>query len=169
MKQIQVVMLFLLFSANIALASDVDITGEWIVLEDDAGIIVTFREEPPPPENKMMFSGGRYWEYREYSNRVAVESKSYFLKIIPVGTFFDFTASGTKLTGSIIRNDTEDWIIDGKINGNKITFTIRETIGEKIYPYSYTGEVSDDGIRFDVRPPANSGNRFQFAVKRVMP
>ena len=168
------VILFLLFSANIALAADVDISGEWIVREDDAGdagIIVTFREQPPPPppENKIMISGGRYLDFREYGNRVAVEPKSYFLKIIPVGTFFDFTASGTKLTGSIIRNDKEDWIIDGKVNGNKITFTIRENIGDKTYPYSYTGEVSDDVIRFDVKPPANSGDRFQFAVKRVMP
>ena len=90
MKQIQVVILFLLFAENIALAADVDITGEWIVREDDAGD-----------------------------------------------------------AGIIV--------------------TIRETIGEKTYSYSYAGEVSDDVIRFDVRPPANSGDRFQFTVKRVTP
>ena len=60
----------------------------------------------------------------------------------------------------------EEPILNGKISGDKITFSIKETVNENTYTYSYTGKLLDDIIQFDVRPPANGGKPFKFTVKR---
>jgi len=103
----------------------------------------------------------------EELNLTTLPDKSYSFKVIPDGTFFDFATIGARLNGSIIRDGTEDPIFDGKISRNKITFTLKEIIEGKTYSYSYAGELTDGVIRFEVKPPANGGDRFRFTVKRL--
>ena len=93
-------------------------------------------------------------------------STKYTFTIIPVGAVFEFAANGSTLTGSILRGNREQQIYEGKINGKKITFTVREVLEEKTYSYSYSGELFEDSIRFDVTPPRGVGERFQFRVRR---
>jgi hypothetical protein len=75
-------------------------------------------------------------------------------KAMKVKTFFDFEVHGSVVTGSKLGYpETELPIIDGKINGDKLTFTIKEYIGERTdraKTYMYTGKVSGDTIKFSV-------------------
>ena len=81
---------------------------------------------------------------------------------------FDFAVNDSKLTGSIIRNENEDPIFDGKISGNTITFSVRETVNGETYFCTYRGELSDDGIRFEVTPK-EGGKRISFMTRRLIP
>jgi hypothetical protein len=167
MKQIWFAIMFAAVSVNIAFTDEVDFTGEWFVESADAGdsgIAVTLTED--------VYRPGQIREtYRPDGTFVRmppIGKREVVFVVIPAGTFFDFAVNGSKLTGTIVR-DTEEPILNGKISGNKITFTVMETIRENAYSYSYTGKLSDDGIHFEVRPPANGGKRFQFMAKRLMP
>ena len=146
-------------SVTIAFADEVDFTGEWIVDGDDigaAGIAGVINELSPTTVSQFR-------TLRETS------IKSYDFTVISPGTIFDFVANGLNLTGSMLRQSTEEPIFNGKIDGNKISFIVRETVGKNTYSYSYTGELTGDSIQFDVKPPSNGGKRFQFKAKRVAP
>jgi hypothetical protein len=54
---------------------------------------------------------------------------------------FDLQANGSKLTGSIIINENEDYIFDGKINGDKISFKTKGRYGNMTFEFIYTGKV----------------------------
>ena len=156
MKRILFVVLITAVAAGFSLADDVGFTGEWIVGNDDvkdSGITV----------NIIMYADSYY-------KGVPVVLRKYelYIVIIPVGTMFDFAVNGSKLTGSIIRNENEDPIYDGKINGNTITFTVREMVNGETYPCSYRGTLSDDGIRFEVTPK-DGGKRISFMARRLIP
>lgn len=167
-----VAIVFWALSGSVALAGGVDINGEWVVDSDAGDSMITipvsnYTEAPlvwTPPRVTL---GGIVYS----SDRVLFpQGKTlYDFTLISAGTFFDFTANGSKLTGSIVRGVLEEPIFDGKISGNTITFNVREIIDKKTYSYFYTGEVSEDGIRFKVRPPRDGGKHFQFTAKRVVP
>jgi len=165
MKQILFVIMLAMVTGNITLAGEADFTGEWIVNGDigEDGIIITIDDMPPERMVNEIRGNGPIIPLS------SIESKSSAFTVISVGTFFEFTANGSKLTGSMIRQNTEEPIFDGKISGNKITFTVKETIGGKNYSYSYTGKLSDDSIQFDVKPPSNGGKSFKFKAKLVSP
>ena len=171
-------MLLAAIMGNIASADDIDFTGEWIVESDDAGesgITVAIDENlPPGSSSERIFRDalGNPYTIDAFGKPQTPPpspqpARSYAFTVISAGTFFDFAANGSKLTGSIIRGETEKPILDGKISGNKISFTIKETIAGKSYSYSYTGELSDDSIQFDVKPPSNGGDRFKFKAIRA--
>jgi hypothetical protein len=75
-------------------------------------------------------------------------------KAMKVKTFFEFEVHGSVVTGSKLGYpESELPIIDGKINGDKLTFTIKEYLGERTNrarTYMYTGKVSGDSIKFSV-------------------
>ena len=171
MKQIWFVILFMVAAGNIALAGDADFTGKWIVAGDDvgkSGITVTVNDRRPPilnaPGQVRTYRDGtaiRDWDTSESQDRL------YDFTVISAGTFFDFAANGSKLTGSMLRGETEEPVFDGKISGNKISFTVKETIAGKTYSYFYVGELSGIGIQFEVTPQErDAGSRFKFSVRR---
>jgi len=172
MKKIWIVIIFAAIAGNIIFAGDVDFTGEWFVESDndgDPGITAVINEPPQMPYGATftkMEPDGSISVYIAGRGGVTLQSAQYDFAVIPAGTFFDFEANGSKLNGSIIRGETEDPILNGKISGDKITFTIKETIKENTYSYLYTGRLSNDSIQFDVRPPANGGKPFKFTVKK---
>jgi len=159
MKHIWLAIILAAFTGNIALADGVDFTGEWFVESEAVG-----------SGNVVTIQGGKIVP-TGISARPT--SKPNVFTIIPSGTFFDFTANGSKLTGYILRYETEEPIYDGKINGNKITFTVRETAaGKSRQPinYYYTGKLSDDGIQFEAFTPSQTNSlaaRFQFTARRI--
>ena len=171
MKQILFITLFVAGVGVMALANGLDINGEWVVGKDDvsgSGIVINLPAESSnrqsAPDVRMPV--GRLPQ--QTPGNSARKSVSYDYFVIPVGTLFDFAANGAKLTGSVIRYETEEPILDGKINGNKISFTVKETVKGKEYTYLYRGELSDGSIRFDVTP-TTGGKQFQFRAKRVDP
>ena len=170
MKQVLCVIMFAATTGSIVFSDEMGFTGEWIVEsnnDSDSGIAVVIEESSklPPgliqvyPDGTALIAG---------KGRVALpQGAQYAFTVIPAGTFFDFTVNDSELTGSIIRQRTEKPILNGKISGDKITFTVRETLRENIYNYSYTGTLSNDRIQFDVRPSANGGNPFKLTVRRA--
>ena len=173
MKQICYVIMFAAIAANIVFADDVSFTGEWLVEIDDAGdsgIAVVINE----PEQVTWAMRGYSEVYTDSGLRMVQVGAGrqpkivqYNFTIIPAGTFFDFDVNGSELTGSIIRQGTEKPILNGKIKGNTITFTVREILNEKDYSYSYTGELSNDYILFEVKASRDGGKPFKFTAKRV--
>lgn len=169
------------FAVNVAPADDVNFTGEWVVDSDEggSGITVTINvtetvDAPqtwtPSGQVYIMPDGTQIFRTPTLNSKAStprLSRKSYNVTLIPAGAFFDFAVNGTQLTGFIIRGETEEPIFDGKINGNKITFTVREIIKEQTWSYSYTGELLEDSIRFDVKPPRNGGDGFKFTARRV--
>jgi hypothetical protein len=56
-------------------------------------------------------------------------------------SMFDFEVNGSKLTGSKITNDIETYILDGKINGDKISFKTKGDTGNTNFEFIYDGKI----------------------------
>jgi hypothetical protein len=168
MKRILFAILITAVTSGFSLADDVGFTGEWIVGNDDvkdSGITVSvinyagsYSRGAPVAVADIYYNGAP----------VILGKSELHIEIIPVGTMFDFAVNGSKLTGSIIRNENEDPIYDGKISGNKITFTVKETVNGQNHSCAYRGELSDEGIRFEVTPK-DGGKRINFMARRLIP
>lgn len=173
MRRIWLVIMFVAFAGNIALADDAGFSGEWVADSDDAngyGITTNIVSDPPiPPGASVYRSNSSEVGYIDPSSRrsVILKKEQRVFTVITADTIFEFNANGSKLTGSMIRGNIEEPLFDGKINGNKITFTIMETIGGKNYSFFYSGELSDDSISFNAAPSRDGGSRFQFKARRV--
>jgi hypothetical protein len=82
---------------------------------------------------------------------------------IPVG--FTFKADGTKLTGSTTGLDGGMVpIMDGKIDGNTITFTVTFDFGGMPFMLSYKGLVSKEEIKMSGDA---FGMPFEFVLKKA--
>jgi len=82
---------------------------------------------------------------------------------VPVA--FTFTADGAKLTGTTAGPDGGDVkITDGKVDGNKISFTVSFDFGGMDIVLSYKGVVTKDEIKFDIEV---MGMPLDVTVKRV--
>ena len=154
-KRILFAILITAVTAGFSLADDVVFIGEWIVGNDDV------------KDSRITVNIIKYADSLYKGNPVVLRKSELFIEIIPVGTMFDFAVNGSKLTGSIIRNENEDPIYDGKISGNTITFTVRETVKGETYSYFYRGALSDDVIRFEVTPK-EGGKQISFMAKRLI-
>ena len=82
---------------------------------------------------------------------------------IPVS--FTFKADGTKLTGTTMGFDgSQVPIMDGKIDGNTITFTVTFDFGGMPFMLSYKGIVSSDQIKMSGEA---FGMPFEFELKKA--
>jgi VWFA-related protein len=186
MKHILFVILFAAVAGSIAFADDADFTGEWVVDGNDiggSGITVTINESrqadegrqanesqqaaAPKPQAWSRIAASQPWEEPSQPAAESTPGESYDFTVIPAGTFFSFAANGSRPAGSMIRGGTQEPISNVRINGNRITFTVSETVRGRTYSYSYAGILSDDGIQFEVSPQTNAGNRFRFNAKRT--
>jgi hypothetical protein len=67
-----------------------------------------------------------------------------------VKTTFEFQTRGTELTGSMLGYpDSEMPILDGKISGDKVTFSVKEPLGRQLVTFMYIGKISNDVIKFE--------------------
>jgi hypothetical protein len=80
-------------------------------------------------------------------------------------TSFEFVADGLKLTGAVIGfYENECPILDGKIEKDKISFSLQAVLGKKKYGFRYYGVIlSDDTIEFTIKP----GKKWTFLAKRI--
>jgi hypothetical protein len=88
--------------------------------------------------------------------------------VTPRGDFpvaYEFNADGTTLTGSTMGPDGSPIPIkNGKIDGNKITFTVTLDFGGMAIDLNYTGEVSPAEIKMT---GDFAGMPFEFVVKKA--
>ena len=86
----------------------------------------------------------------------------------PMGDFpvgYEFKADGTTLTGSMLGPDGAGIPIkNGKIDGNKIAFSVTLDFGGMTIDLSYTGEVSPTEIKMT---GDFAGMPFEFVVKKA--
>jgi hypothetical protein len=97
----------------------------------------------------------------------AVDEKGVVAK-----TYYEFIVEGNKLTGSVLGYRENEWpIIDGRINGDKISFMIKQSVGDRIVTYIYTGKASGDTIKLEVTPVRDSGfpQHTRCTARRVRP
>ena len=71
--------------------------------------------------------------------------------ILPDGNriegFLSFKQDGDKLTGAVIRNDTENQIQDGKVVGDEISFTVKRQREGRTVTSKYKGKVTGDTVK----------------------
>ena len=83
----------------------------------------------------------------------------------PVNVAFNFKADGAMLAGSTIGADgTELPIKNGKVDGDKIAFTIEVDFGGMALTLDYTGVVSADQIKLTMNV---MGMPFDLVVKKA--
>jgi hypothetical protein len=66
----------------------------------------------------------------------------------PVPTTFTFQVEGGKLTGSVESPRGNNEILDGKVDGDSITFSVLATINNSRVKMFYDGRMTADGIDF---------------------
>jgi hypothetical protein len=83
---------------------------------------------------------------------------------------YEFKVDGSKLTGSVLGYmEDERPILDGKVTDDKVFFTLKEYVGNRVFEYRYEGKVSGDTIKFKVYR-VDAGNQYRtFTAKKVSP
>ena len=87
-------------------------------------------------------------------------------------SILEFYVEGNKLTGSMLGYQEDEWpILDGRISGDKLSFTIKQTVGNRTISNLYIGKIVDDTIEFSLTP-INAGlgipPRYKFKAKRII-
>jgi len=88
----------------------------------------------------------------------------------PVGKIertFVFKVNGNKLTGETTSQMTgTSQITDGKIDGDKVTFTLNMNVQGQDFKLTYTGKITGDEIAFHVES-ADGQLTLDYTVKKV--
>ena len=106
----------------------------------------------------------------DISGEWAIEQENQ--KGVIARSILEFYVEGNKLTGSMLGYQEDEWpILDGKISGDKISFTIKQTAGNRTITNLYIGKIVDDTIEFSLTP-INAGlgipPRYKFKAKRIV-
>ena len=87
----------------------------------------------------------------------------------PMNMEYTFKAEGDVLTGTTIggANGGQIPIIDGKIDGKKISFAVMVDMMGQAMKFNYTGELSKDRIKLKFETGGNMGSSGSFTINRV--
>ena len=86
-------------------------------------------------------------------------------------SILEFSIEGNKVTGSLLGYQEDEWpILDGKLSGDKISFSIKQTAGNRTITNLYIGKIVGDTIEFTLTP-INAGlgipPRYKFKATKV--
>jgi hypothetical protein len=82
--------------------------------------------------------------------------------------WYEFKAEGSKLTGSAMGfMEDERPILDGRITGDRVFFTLKDYVRNRVIEYRYQGKVSGDTIRFKVYRLGGGNRSWSFTVKKA--
>jgi hypothetical protein len=74
----------------------------------------------------------------------------------PVPVTMEFSASGATLTGTVRLAEEQGFsILDGRIDGDRVTFKVMLTEGDDHYPLMFTGRRSGNRIAFKCEVETN--------------
>ena len=107
-----------------------------------------------------------------WSADVSGEWKVVMTRQDPVitGSWYEFKVDGSKLTGSAMGSlEDERPILDGKVTDDKVFFSLKQYVGDRVIEYRYQGKVSGDTIKFKVYRMGAGNQYLSFTVKRVDP
>lgn len=84
-------------------------------------------------------------------------------------TILEFDVEGNKLTGSMLGYLEDEWpILDGKISGDKISFTVKESRSSRTITNFYVGIIKGDTIAFRLTVISPGRDSYKFTAKRVV-
>jgi hypothetical protein len=84
--------------------------------------------------------------------------------------WYEFKVDGSKLTGSAMGYlEDERPILDGRVTDDKVFFTLKEQVGDRVLEYRYQGKISGDTIKFTVNQIGGGNRSWRFSVKKVSP
>ena len=90
-----------------------------------------------------------------------------------IKTVFSFKVDGTKLTGKVITPEGDTPISEGKIDGDEISFIVKQQIGEKQIIQRYRGKLAGwvygDEINLTREIQSEIGETEEFIAKREFP
>jgi hypothetical protein len=78
-----------------------------------------------------------------------------------------FKADGAKLTGTVAGMGGETEITDGKVDGDKISFTVKREFNGNSFVMTYKGVVAGDEIKFSVLREGGDQPAREFSAKRA--
>jgi len=107
-----------------------------------------------------------------WSADVSGEWKVVMTRQDPVitGSWYEFKVDGSKLTGSAMGYlEDERPILDGKVTDDKVFFSLKQYVGDRVIEYRYQGKVSGDTIKFRVNQVGGGPRSWQFTVKKISP
>jgi len=85
-----------------------------------------------------------------------------------VKAVYEFKVEDTKLTGSVLGyQENERPVFDGKVKGDKISFSLREYFGDRYVTYSYQGKISGNMIKFKVVTLDATRRHVEFTATKV--
>lgn len=121
-------------------------------------------------KNKILLFGAAALTVLFISARAADIYGNWIAKIWsgqgPGETVFSFRVDGTELTGTVSDPQGKADIIDGKIDGDEISFcVIRNQDGNEI-KLTYRGRVGVSEIRFTLEEEGRTGGPVEFVAKR---
>ena len=81
----------------------------------------------------------------------------------PTTVTITLKSDGGSLTGNVSRpgrdgNAMETQISEGKVDGNNVSFTTKNTMGDREFVTKYEGTMSGDEIKFKVTRPGRDGS-----------
>jgi hypothetical protein len=86
----------------------------------------------------------------------SISGKWAAVKKSPVPVRMEFNASGTNLTGIVrVADEQPIEIVDGRVDGNRVTFKAMITEGDDKYPLMFTGTRSGNRISFKCEVETN--------------
>ncbi len=84
-------------------------------------------------------------------------------------TLMDLEAKDAKLAGSLIVGENETYILDGKINGDKISFKTKGRLGNTNVEYKYDGKIlSANEIEFKIKSSLINSPTNTFTARRKL-
>jgi hypothetical protein len=83
----------------------------------------------------------------------------------PQDTTFNFKVEGTKLTGTMSTQRGEAQISDGKVEGDKVSFTVVRNFGGNEVKLLYKGTIAGNEIKFTRE--GGQGPAREFIAKRA--
>jgi hypothetical protein len=84
--------------------------------------------------------------------------------------WYEFKVEGSKLTGSAIGfGEDERPILDGRVTEDRVFFTLKEQVVDRVREYRYKGKVSGDTISFTVHLVGGGNRSWNFKAKKVSP
>ena len=82
-------------------------------------------------------------------------------------TTFTFKADGAKLTGNMATQMGETPISDGKVEGDKLSFTVNVNFGGNEIKLLFKGTVAGGEIKFTRQREGGQGQAQEFTAKRA--
>ena len=82
-------------------------------------------------------------------------------------TTFTFKADGAKLTGNMATQMGETPISDGKVEGDKLSFTVNVNFGGNEIKLLFKGTVAGGEIKFTRQREGGQGQPQEFTAKRA--